>query len=146
MPDRFGPYRSTRFRLEIDGISIAGFQEVTIPNQSTDEVEYREGVDPPSVRKLWGLTQSEELELKLGVTEDSMELYEWRQQVEEGNVDDARKTIAVIVLDETGEAGARWEFADAWPKEYQTPDMDATSSDVAIEALVIVHEGMTRRE
>ena len=146
MADRHGPYRSTRFELEIDGINIAGFQEVTLPSQSTEEVEYREGNDPPSTRKLWGLTQSEDLELSRGVTDDTMELVEWREQVESGDVDDARKTVAVIVQDEQGESGARWEFENAWPKEYQTPDLDAQSSDIAIETLVLAHEGMTRRQ
>ena len=43
MPDRHGPYRNTRFLLEIDGIGVAGFSQATLPENSTEATEYREG-------------------------------------------------------------------------------------------------------
>ncbi|MGP8330828.1 MAG: phage tail protein, partial [Methanosarcinaceae archaeon] len=57
MVDRNDPYRNSRFLLEIDGIVQAGFSEVTIPDISTDIVEYREGNEDTTVRKLPGLTR-----------------------------------------------------------------------------------------
>ena len=146
MADRHGPYRNERFRLEIDGIDIAGFTQVTIPENSTSEIEYREGTDPPTVRKLGSLNEYGTLTLEAGTTDASFELYEWRQLVERGDVDAARRDIAVIVLDTTGNAGARWEFRKAWPREYDAPELDATGNDVSIESLEIVHEGMERIE
>jgi phage tail-like protein len=144
MPDRHGPYRNTRFLLEIDGIAIAGFSSCTIPENSTEVTEYREGTDPPTVRKLWSLNDYGTLTLKSGTTEDSIALYEWRKAVEQGQVDDARRNIAVVVLDEAGNPGPRWEFKRAWPTQYDAPDLDATGNEVAIEALEIAHEGMER--
>lgn len=144
MPDRHGPYRNTRFLLEIDGIGVAGFSQATIPENSTEATEYREGSDPPTVRKLWSLNTFGDLTLQRGTAEDSTELFEWRQLVEQGDVDDARRTIAVILLDEEGEPGARWEFRNAWPRQYDAPDLDATGNEVAIESLEIAHEGMER--
>lgn len=146
MPDRHGPYRNTRFLLEIEGIGVAGFSQATIPENSTEATEYREGDDPPTVRKLWSLNTYGELTLQRGTAEDSTELFEWRRTVEQGNVDDARRTIAVILLDEEGEPGARWEFRNAWPRQYDAPDLDATGNEVAIESLEIAHEGMERIE
>lgn len=144
MPDRHGPYRNTRFLLEIDGIGVAGFNQATIPENSTEATEYREGDDPPTVRKLWSLNSFGDLTLQRGAAENSTELFEWRQLVEQGNVDDARRTIAIVLLDEEGEPGARWEFRNAWPRQYDAPDLDATGNEVAIESLEIVHEGMER--
>ena len=144
MPDRHGPYRNARFLLEIDGIAIAGFSQATIPENSTEAVEYRDGNDPPTVRKLWSLNSYGNLTLEKGVTDDSMALFEWRQTVEQGQVDQARRNVAVVVLDEEGEAGPRWEFENAWPTQYDAPDLDATGSEVAIESLEIAHEGMVR--
>lgn len=146
MPDRHGPYRNARFLLEFDDIVRAGFSSVTIPENSTEPVEYREGNDPPTMRKLWGLNDFGTLTLEGGVTDDSMELFEWRKLVEQGNVDDARQDIAVIVLDEEGNSGPRWEFRRAWPINYNAPELDATGADVAIESLEIEHEGMERVE
>lgn len=146
MPDRKGPYRNARFLLEIDDIVKAGFSSCALPENSTEAIEYREGNDRPTMRKLWGLNNFGTLTLESGATEDSIELYEWRSQVEQGNVDDARRTIAVIVLDEEGNPGLRWEFRDAWPTNYDAPDLDAEGGEVAIESLEIEHEGMERVE
>jgi hypothetical protein len=55
---RKDPYRNSRFLVEIDGIVQAGFSEVTIPDSSNDVVDYREGNDPPTTRKLPGLVWS----------------------------------------------------------------------------------------
>lgn len=146
MADRHGPYRNTRFLLEFDDLVKAGFSSCTLPENSTDPVEYREGNDRPTMRKLWGLNDFGTLSLESGVTDDSIELYEWRQLVEQGNLDEARQDIAVIVLDEEGNPGARWEFRKAWPSSYDAPDLDAEGAEVAIEGMEIEHEGMERIE
>ena len=145
--DRRDPLRNFRFRLEIDGIQQAGFSEATIPDTTTDVVEYREGneIGPfdsaVTPRKLPGLTKYGNLSLKWGIT-DSMELYNWRTQIISGNIQ--RKSIAVVLIDEAGSDKARWEFANAWPSKYDPPDANATGNAVAIETLEIVHEGMKR--
>lgn len=144
MPDRHGPLRNTRYLLEIDGIAKAGFSEVTIPEANTETVEYREGNDKPTVRKLSTLAAYGNLELKWGVTTDAMELFEWWQLVEQGKTDEARRAIAIVLQDEEGAPGARWEFEDAWCRQYDAPDLAATGNEVAITTLEIVHEGMER--
>ena len=142
--ERKDPYRNFRFLLEIDGIEGARFSEVTIPDTSSDVVEYREGNEPTTVRKLPGLTKYGNITLKWGIT-DSMELYEkWRKPVEDGKMGDARKNVAIILMDEEGNPAARWEFENAWPSKYDAPDLNAKGTDVAIETLEIVHEGMKR--
>jgi phage tail-like protein len=146
MADRKDPYRNFRFLLEIDGITQAGFSEVAIPDTSSDVVEYREGSEATTVRKLSGLTKYGNITLKWGVT-DSVELYEkWRKLVEDGKMKDARKNVAIILMDEEGNAAARWEFVNAWPSKYDAPDLNAKGTDVAIETLEIVHEGMKRTQ
>lgn len=144
MPDRHGPYRNTRYLLEIDGIVKAGFSQATIPNSTTQITQYREGNDPPTARKLGGLNQYADLTLQWGTTSDSIELFEWKQLAEQGNLDAARRNVAVIVLDEEGEPGPRWEFRNAWPTQYDAPDLNATGTDVAVESVTITHEGMER--
>jgi len=77
---RQDPYRQFRFRVEIDGINQAGFSDCTFAETTTDSVEYREGDEPPVLRKLSCLTKYGNITLKWGIT-DSMDLYKWRQQV-----------------------------------------------------------------
>lgn len=143
MADRNDPYRNMRYLLEIDGISQAGFSECNIPDTSQEPIEYREGNELPTVRKIPGLIKYGNLTLKWGIT-DSMDLYEWRVQVEEGKAGDYRRNIAVVILDEEGNAKARWEFAEAWPTKYDSPDLNAKGNDIAIETLEICHESMKR--
>lgn len=144
MPDRYGPYRNARFLLEIDGVAIAGFSSCSIPENSTETIEYREGDDPPTPRKLWSLNSYGNLTLEKGTTDDSVALYEWRKLVEQGKMKEARRNVAVVVRDEEGSGGPRWEFTKAWPRQYSAPDLDASGSDVAIESIEIAHEGMER--
>ncbi len=137
------PYKNYRFLVEIDGLVQAGFKEVTIPDSSQDPIDYREGSDQPTVRKIPGLIKYGNISLKVGIT-DSMELYNWRKLVEDGKTDDYRRNMAIILINEQGDPTGRWEFSDAWPTKYDAPDLNATDNNIAIEAIDIVHEGMKR--
>jgi phage tail-like protein len=141
--ERKDPYKSHRFLVEIDGITQAGFREVSIPQTYQDVVDYREGNEPPTVRKLSGLAKFGNAVLRWGIT-DSMDLYQWRKLVEEGKMKDARKSMAIVLINEEGQPTARWEFTAAWPARYNAPQLDAMADEVAIEELEIAHEGMRR--
>jgi phage tail-like protein len=144
MADRVDPYRGTRFLLEIDGITRAGFSECTIPDSTQDPIEYREGNEGLLVRKIPGMIKYGNLTLKYGTTDDTMELYEWRKQVEECKMKDARRNVAVVLIDDEGSPKARWEFSMAWPTKYDAPDLNASGNDIAIETLEIACERMVR--
>ncbi len=143
--ERKDPYKNFRFLLEIEDIAQAGFREVTVPDSTQDPIEYREGHEPITVRKLPGLIKYGNVSLKWGIT-DSFALYDWRKMVEDGNIKKARKNVAIIVLDDEGSPAARWEFSEAWPTKYDAPDLNATGSEIAIETLEIAHEKMVRIE
>jgi phage tail-like protein len=140
---RNDPYRNFRFRVEIGGIQTAAFSEATIPDTSTDAVDYREGTDPTFQRKLSGLTKFGNITLKKGLT-DSMELYEWRKKIEQTGALNARQNISLILMDEEGSLKARWDIVEAWPIKYDPSDFSAKGNEVLIETLELVHEGITR--
>lgn len=140
---RQDPYRQFRFRVEIDGISQAGFNEVSFADTTTDPVEYREGNEPPVSRKLSGLTKYGNITLKWGIT-DSMDLYNWRQEVIDSGAEGARKNMSITLVDEAGADKARWDIVEAWPTKYDPPDFSAKGNEVAIETMEIVNEGFKR--
>ena len=140
---RQDPYRQFRFRVEIDGVTQAGFSECSFADTTTDPVEYREGDESTTMRKLSGLTKYGNITLKWGIT-DSMELYNWRQQIIDTGAEGARKNISLILIDEAGADKARWDITRAWPSKYDPPDFSGKGNDVAIETLDIVHEGFKR--
>jgi len=143
--ERKDPYKNFRFLVEIDGITQAGFREVTIPDTAQDPIEYREGNEAITVRKLPGLIKYGNVTLKWGIT-DSLDLYNWRKDVEDGKIKDARKNMAVVVLNDEANSVTRWEFSQAWPTRYDAPDLNATGNEIAIETLEIAHEGMKRTQ
>ncbi|MUT67112.1 phage tail protein [Paenibacillus sp. NEAU-GSW1] len=139
--DRVDPYRNFRFRVELEGLEQGGFSEVTGFEATMDVIEYREGNEVTTPRKLPGLTKYGNITLKWGTTE-SMELYEWIQECVEGTIE--RKTITIIALDEEGEDVATWQVIEAWPVKYTAPTFNGTGNEVAFESIEFAHEGMTR--
>jgi len=140
---RNDPYRNFRFKVEIDGINIASFSDASIPDSTTDPVEYREGTDPTYQRKLSGLTKYGTLSLKKGLT-DSMELYEWRKLVEDSGAINARKSISLVLMDEEGNDKCRWDVIEAWPTKYSSSGFEAKGSAVMIETFELALEKITR--
>jgi len=134
---RTDPYRGYNFLVEIDGITQAGFQEVSGLDASTDPIDYREGNDPNHVRKLPGLNKYTAITLKRGIT-DSDELWKWYQTVAAGKAE--RKNGSIVLLDDTGQERLRWNFANAWPSKWGGPSFNSTGNAIAVETLEITHE------
>src|SRR5918996_6571158 len=129
---RVDPYRGFNFLVEIDGITQAGFQEVSGLDATTAPVDYREGTDPTHVRKLTGLNTYSAISLKRGIT-DSDELWKWRETVIDGKT--VRKNGSIVLMDESGAEKLRWNFTNAWPSKWTGPAFNATNTAVAVETL-----------
>jgi phage tail-like protein len=141
---RKDPWRNSRFKLEIGSVIKAQFSEITVPDSSTDVIEYREGDDlHTNTRKIPGLTKYSNVVLKRGTT-DNKQINDWYQKVVEGRIREARTDFAIILLDELGIEAARWDFNGGWPTKYDPSDLNAKGNDIAIETLEIAHEGMVR--
>ena len=143
---RVDPYRNFNFLVEVDGITQASFQECTGGFSSEiDVTEYREGgysLDHGSTaRKLPGMTKYSNITLKWGIT-DSKDLFEWHKNISKGKIE--RKNGSIVLLNEAGEEKIRWNFFNGFPSKWTGPDLNAKSSDVAIETLEIAHEGIER--
>jgi phage tail-like protein len=137
------PYRDFNFLVELDGIIQASFTECSGFGATTEVIETREGGDNTTVRKLPGKTTYKNITLKWGLT-NSNELWTWYQQVVEGNL--IRKNGSIVVYDLANHVEvARWNFVRAWPTDWEGPTFNAKGTDIAIETLVLAHEGITRR-
>ena len=141
--DRKDPFRSFNFAVEIDGIARAGFRECSGLDASQDPIEYREGTEGLTTRKLPGLNKYSNITLKWGMTDDA-EMWEWRKKAMTGKIE--RKNGSIVLLDDTGTEKMRWNFREAWPTKWSGPSFNATGNEVAIETLEIVHEGLELQE
>ena len=138
---RVDPYKSYRFLLEIDSITQAGFAECSGVGSEVAVVEYREGGDDATVRKLRGKAKYPDITLNWGIT-DSRELYDWHLQAVQGNVE--RKNGSIILLDDTGQEKVRWNFFNAWPSKYEGPAFNAKNDEVGIEKLTVTCERLEK--
>src|SRR5215813_6028561 len=143
---RIDPLRNFRYRLEIDSITQAAFSEVMIGETTIDAVDYRDGTDPPHVRKLSGLTKYGNITLKWGVTVGgtALDLFKWHADVSAGQVKDKRKKVVIVAQDEAGTDAARFVITDAWPIKYDPSDLNAKGNEVMIELLELANEGIER--
>ncbi len=138
---RTDPYRGYNFILEIDNVPKGAFSEVGGLTADGDSVDYREGTDmQPNVRKLSGLRKFVNLTLKRGYTQDRS-LWQWYVNVMNG-VDD-RRNVTIVLLNERRQAVLRWHAENAWINKIEGPSLKASSNDVAMESLELVHEGLT---
>src|SRR5262245_43611821 len=135
------PYKNFQFLLEIDGITQGGFSECSGFGSNVEVVEYREGGDTTTVRKLPGKVSYHDITLKWGIT-DSRELYDWHLTAVNGNVE--RKNGSIILQDDAGQEKMRWNFFRAWPSKYDGPDFNAKGNDVAIDSLTVSCERVVR--
>jgi phage tail-like protein len=136
--DPFGNYN---FLVELDGITRAAFQECSGFDSTIDVIEYREGGENTTLRKLPGMTKYGNITLKRGVTDDD-ELYTWHRQAVLGEFE--RKNGSIVLLGRSGEEVARWDFERAWPTKYAGPDLNAQGNDNSIEVLELVLEDLKR--
>ena len=137
------PIRNNRFKLEIDGLEVASFSEVSGFDASVDVVEYREGDQAPTPRKLPGLTKYGNITLKKG-TYESPVLFEWLKGISDGSKLEHKVITLTALLEDGANSSISWQIMNAWPVRYQAPDFNGTSNDVAIETVEIAHEGMKR--
>lgn len=143
---RNDPLRNFRFRIEIDNVTRAGFAEVAGLETTTEAIDYREGTDPPHVRKLSGLSKFGNVTLKAGLATGAgaLELFQWHRAVADGQLAGNRRRVAIVVQDEAGADQARFLVSEAWPVKYSASPLNAKATDVIIETLELANEGIER--
>lgn len=140
---RRDPYRNFRFTIECDGLTQGGFSEVAGFDISIDVIEYREGNETTTPRKLPGLTKYSNITLKAG-TVDTAAMHDWIADCVEGNIERQTLTLNAHGEESPDEVVASWTIYECWPVKYTAPDFNALGSEVAIETLELAHEGLKR--
>ena len=137
---RDNPYPNHNFEVSIVGVTDdnLGFSEVELPSGEIKVLEYREGRDPTTVRKLAGLVTYPNATLKRGIN-GYLELYNWWKSARDGNIQ--RADVSIKLLDEQHQEVMRWNLRRAWPVKIEAGPLNAQGNEVAIETLELAHEG-----
>jgi phage tail-like protein len=138
---RHDPYMAFGFLVEVEGVLVGGFSEVTGLQVETVVETYREGGVNEYEHKLAGATRyPSNLILRRGVT-DIGSLWAWHRAVTLGVVE--RKNGTVYLLDRRRPV-MWWDFLEAYPVRWTGPELRADSSTVAVEAIELVHRGLSK--
>lgn len=131
------------FALDIQGVITGVFAAVEGIGSESDVVEYKvhDRGGGTIIQKVPGAVTWTNVALKRGVT-SNMDVWEWRQKVIDGKVDEARRDFAIVAYDQNLSEIARWEFQRGWPSKVVANGDGGMGGFVEI--LEFVHEGMQR--
>ena len=143
---RDDPYAGHNFEVVVTGVSDDGtavkgsFAECSGLDVAMDPIEYRNGSEDFTVRKIPGLKKYTNITLKRGITGD-LTFWNWILEGMNGNVH--RTEGSIVLLDEAKNEVMRWHFKRGWPTKCTGPSLNAKNNEIAMEALEIAHEGLS---
>lgn len=139
-----------RFRLEAQGFSIGQASKIDGLSLSTDIITYRGGADGSTFRKQKGITKYDDLVVEKLHT-DNKDTWNLLGLVFEptigllGVTSPIYKTDLIItLLDMDGSERVKYFIKQAWITGYEIGNLDANTSNMAIEKITFAHEGITQ--
>jgi phage tail-like protein len=140
---RNDPYAAFNFLVEIEGLLVGGFSEVSGLQIESATEDYREGGRNDYVHKLPGPTRyAQNLVLKRGLT-DIDTLWAWQQDVASGKIE--RRNGTIYMLSRLGVPTMWWDFIEAYPVKWIGPQFRADANTLAFETIELVHKGLKKQ-
>src|SRR5579884_3724140 len=136
---------SSHFSVEIDGLEIAQFSELSGITSEIDVIELKENSfdGRPVIKKLPGARKPPSITLKRAKN-TSMDLWNWHQAMVQGNIGEARKNGSAVLYDfQYGEV-ARYNLLNGWVSKVSMGTAKAGSNEVLMEEVTITCEEIER--
>ncbi len=134
--------RAYNFNLIINNVNSGHFVAASGFDVLVDKILYREAGLNQIVRAIPGRVTYSSVTLRYGLT-TTTELWDWLMSAVNGQV--SRRNVTIAMLDSTGSNTVlRWKLANAWPEQWHGAPLDALSRELAIETLVLAHDGLVR--
>ena len=140
------------FLVKWDGKAIPGITQVSGLSRITVPIEHRSGEDPSVMRYSPGISKFVPIVLKRPRTFDKS-FEQWANKVwnlgsglgSEVSLKDYRKDIVIQLIDDSGNVLMAFMVYRCWISEYTAlTDLDADDDSLAMEVLVLHHEGWER--
>lgn len=135
-------YPLPKFHYQVEwGGSRIGFTEVSGLEVEIEEIAYREGSSPEyHDLKMPGRKKFSDVTLKRGVFSSDNEFFTWLKTQKLNTIE--RRDITISLLNEEHEPVMVWKIKNAWPSKITSTDLKSDDNGVAIETLVLKHEGL----
>jgi len=143
------PFRNFKFRVEVEGFVDQGFTSIEGLSEETEVIDYREGGDNETPRRLSGQTTFGEITMMRGLGPNN-DFANWRQQIydarntngQQGEVEGWRKQVVIYLMDKAGNDVKQWTVLRAWPSAREVEELDANGNDVLMESITLQNEGV----
>jgi len=145
MANREDPLTGFHFAVDVQGVIKGFFTECSGLGSEHEVIEHKvvNETGQEVVLKIPGRLKWDNITLKRGIT-SSMDIWDWRKEVTDGNVDSARRDGSIVMYDQTLNEVARWNFERAWPLKVSGPQPKSDSNEIGIEELTLAHEYIER--
>ena len=139
------PLVGFHYLIEVSGVITGYFTECSGLGSEHEVIEHKVVTDKGQevIQQIPGRLKWDTIKLKRGIT-DSMDIWDWRKMVEDGQVNSARKNGSITMLNQELSPVAQWDFTNGWPSKVTGPELKSDSNAYGIEELTIVHEHITR--
>ncbi|MBA3532172.1 MAG: phage tail protein [Ardenticatenales bacterium] len=124
----------TGYFTEVGGIGT----EIDVIQHKTVDILGRSVTQMIPGREKWN-----PVTLKRGIT-DSMGFWIWYEMVFNGLVSVARSSVSIVLYDRNYTPMVQWDMDNAWPSKISGPQIRSDNSEVAVEELTLVYEGIRR--
>lgn len=96
----------------------------------------------PIIQKIPARPTYSPVTLKRGIASD-LSLWAWHKMVmEEATAELARADVQIVMFNRMYLPVLQWTLSRAWPSKISGPEFQTDSTDVAMEELTLVHEGV----
>lgn len=145
---RSDPYPAFHFLVDIEGVGDgerfqASFLDVRGLRGDVDVYEIREGGGGDFVHRVPGRVRWGPVSFRKGVVDEGG-FFQWWEEACGARPGRARRDLSISLLGRDLSCVRRWTLRRAWPQSWEGPTLDAMSPNLAIEQLVVVHDGITQ--
>ena len=135
------PYMSYNFAVEIGGVVVGGFSEVSGLSSEIDLESYEEGGLNSYIHKFPKHTIYPNLVLSRGLVNIDL-FYTWYDATSQGSIQLLNGTI--LLLNNQQIPVMWWAFKKAYPVKWDGPQFNASSDEIAVEKIELVHQGISK--
>jgi phage tail-like protein len=134
-----------RYKIEIDSVTLATFQEVSgiVSEVDVVELKYNDNLGKFVIKKMIGAPKPPTITLKRAA-DASMDLWNWHKAAIDGDLANARRNGSVVQFSFDHGEVARYNFFNAWVSKLTATGMKAGDNTPAIEEVTITCEKIER--
>jgi phage tail-like protein len=137
--EQFQAYTTCHFQVLVDGIPMAAFTECTLPSLEVETgEEIKEGGLYNYTHKLPLRIKNGTVTLKHGLIRGNV-LMTWYLAMLKGDFKNAKREVAVVVLEQNLIPVMILAFRDAMPTKWSGPKLNSGENAVAVEELTFVY-------